>query len=78
MSYSSVSQTFFEVGTTSLSQNSSADHLTLALFESNFVAYFNTSVFVCNLAHTILDVQYVPVSMCRLGVGKIIKNATNT
>ena len=40
---------FFEVGTTFLSRNSSADHLTLVPFESKFiifVAYFNTSILV--------------------------------
>jgi hypothetical protein len=37
----------FEVGTTFISQNSSADHLTLVPFESKFIiflAYFNTSI----------------------------------
>jgi hypothetical protein len=40
---------FFEVGTTFLSQNSSADHLTLVPFESKFIiflAYFNTSILI--------------------------------
>jgi hypothetical protein len=46
---------FFEVGTTFMSQNSSADHLTLVPFESKyiiFLAYFNTSkwktIAMCN------------------------------
>ena len=39
---------FFEVRTTFIGENSSAEHLTLVSFENkfiNFVAYFNTSIF---------------------------------
>jgi hypothetical protein len=40
---------FFEVGTTFISQNNSADHLTLVPFKSKFLiilAYFNTSILI--------------------------------
>jgi hypothetical protein len=49
------SSNFFEVGTTFISQNSSADHLTLVHFESKFIIFFsifNTnkrkSIAMCN------------------------------
>ena len=46
-----------EVRTTYLIQNSSADRLTLVPFKSkfiNFVAFFNTSILVCNFACSII------------------------
>ena len=69
--------------TTFLSEISSADHLTLVPFESkfiSFVAYFNSSTFISYAIWHILllvyDVQYVTISMCRLGVGKTINNVS--
>ena len=62
--------------TTCFSENSSTDHLTLVPFQSkfiSFVAYFNTSILIYNLLRSII-VQYVTISMCRLGVGKTINN----
>ena len=51
---------FFEVGTSFLSQNTSADHLTLVLFDSKFiifVAQINTSILICNLARSIISAR---------------------
>ena len=57
----------------------------LVPFESkfiNFVAYFNANILtVYALWHFLLlvyDVQYVTISMCRLGVNRTIKNVINT
>ena len=58
-------------------------HLTLVHFKSKFiisVAYFNT-VYLYAIWHVLLlvyNIQYMTISMCRLGVGKIIKNVINT
>ena len=61
------SSNFFEVGTTFLSQDNSADHLTLIPFESkfiNFVAYVNT-IYLYAIWHVLLlvyDIQYMTIS----------------
>ena len=45
-----------------------------------FCANFDTSNLyaVCHVLLLVYDVQYVTISMCRLGVGKTIKNIINT
>ena len=51
---------FLKMGNAALSHKNSADHLILVPFESKFiilVAYFNTSIVVCNLARSIIGVQ---------------------
>ena len=58
--YWSIRNSVSEVGTTFLSQNSSADHLTLIPFESKFfifVPYFNASILLCNLVRSIIGLR---------------------
>ena len=53
---------FIKEGTTFLNQNSSVDHLILGPFENkfmDFVAYFKTSILICNLALSIIGVHAV-------------------